>query len=93
MVTAIRIIAGAVRAPIPNTSAAPETPPNARQTTPADTVTTPAMLTRPTRLRAPTATVRAADVVGGRGGRCRGRPVTGRGDRSRHRDREAAAHR
>ncbi|RZL81885.1 MAG: hypothetical protein EOP32_13725 [Rhodococcus sp. (in: high G+C Gram-positive bacteria)] len=93
MVTAIRTIAGAVSAPIPNTSAAPEIPPNARQITPADTVTTPAMLSRPIRLRAPTAAVRVADVVGGRGGRCRGRPVTGRWDRSRRRDREAAAHR
>ncbi|RZL74637.1 MAG: hypothetical protein EOP32_33215 [Rhodococcus sp. (in: high G+C Gram-positive bacteria)] len=92
MVTAIRTIAGAVRAPIPNTSAAPEIPPNARQTTPADTVTAPATLTRPIRLRAPTATVRVADVLGGWDARCRGRPVTGRGDRSRRRDGEAAAH-
>ncbi|WP_241031246.1 hypothetical protein [Rhodococcus koreensis] len=49
VVTAIRIITGAVRAPIPNTSAAPDTAPNARQSTPADTVTSPATLTRPIR--------------------------------------------
>ncbi|MDT2009461.1 hypothetical protein FXW78_46740 [Rhodococcus opacus] len=88
MVTATRIIAGAVRAPIPNTNAAPDTALNARQTTPADTVTTLATLTRPIRLRALTAPV--ADMVGRWGGRCRGRPVTGRGDRSRRRDGEAA---
>jgi len=93
VVTAIRIIAGAVSTPIPNTNAAPDTAPNARQTTPADTVTTPATLTRPIRLRALTAAVRVADVVGRRGGRCRGWPVTGRGDRSRRRGGEAAAHR
>ncbi|MFZ2174010.1 MAG: hypothetical protein WAW17_08250 [Rhodococcus sp. (in: high G+C Gram-positive bacteria)] len=93
VITAIRTIAGAVSATIPTTNATPDTPPNARQTTPADTVTTPATLTRPTRLRAPTTTVPAADVVGRRGRRCRERPVTGRGDRSRRRDGEAAAHR
>ena len=90
MVTAIRTIAGTVSAPIPNTNAAPDTPPNATQTTPDDTVTTPATLTCPTRLRAPTATVRVADVLGPWDARCRGRLVTGRGDRSRRRDGEAA---
>ncbi|MFD9666962.1 hypothetical protein ACFWAY_36030 [Rhodococcus sp. NPDC059968] len=49
VVTAIRIIAGVVRAPIPNTSAAPDTAPNARQAAPAVTVTSPATLTCPIR--------------------------------------------
>ncbi|WP_124391311.1 hypothetical protein [Rhodococcus wratislaviensis] len=40
VVTATTTIAGAVITPIPNTNATPDTPPNARQTTPANTVTT-----------------------------------------------------
>ncbi|MDT2007906.1 hypothetical protein FXW78_33085 [Rhodococcus opacus] len=40
MVTATTTIAGAVSAPSPTTNATPDTAPNARQTTPASTVTT-----------------------------------------------------